>query len=403
MKQLTLPTPPLWLLTLIVGLPQIAETIYTPALPDIAKSLAVSESFVEYTLSIYLFGFAVGTLFWGKISDYAGRKLPFLISMVIYLAGCIGCFYSSSITLLMISRFVQAFGGSTGSVLGQAMCRDAFHGHERGKVYSTIGSVLAFSPAIGPVIGGLIDQAFGWSSLFLLLTLLGTLVLLISVWYLPETHPHESRSHVSLGSLFWKLASDIRVLAFGVLVAGCNGIQFSYFAEGSFYLIELLGLSPTTYGLTFIALACAGMFGGWLSRILHNHQTSLHILWLGIYISVIGAFLFMMLTLLFNSLTVPASVSIALTLTSMMALMMGNAIIIPNALSLALDQYRYAVGAASALFGSFYYLLISACTMLMGMLHNGTLLPMPLYFFSITIIMLIAAVIVTNKEPHATQ
>jgi len=51
----------------------------------------------------------------------------------------------------MFSRFIQAFGGSVGSVLGQAICRDAFHGPALGKVYSSVGSALALFPAIGPL------------------------------------------------------------------------------------------------------------------------------------------------------------------------------------------------------------------------------------------------------------
>jgi len=57
--------PSLWLITLIVALPQLSETIYTPSLPDIARALQTSDSMVEYTLTIFLFGFAVGVLLWG--------------------------------------------------------------------------------------------------------------------------------------------------------------------------------------------------------------------------------------------------------------------------------------------------------------------------------------------------
>ena len=66
--------PAIWLIILIVGLPQFAETVYTPTLPEIANALKTSVPMVEYTLTIYLLGFAIGTLFWGKLSDRLGRK-----------------------------------------------------------------------------------------------------------------------------------------------------------------------------------------------------------------------------------------------------------------------------------------------------------------------------------------
>ncbi len=184
----TLKTPPLWLLVLIVGLPQLSETVYTPSLPDVAQTFGIAHYLVEYTLTIYLFGFAIGTLFWGKISDKYGRKPSLLAGLILYVFGCVGCFYAASFKAFMINRFIQAFGGSTGSVLGQVICRDAFSGSVRGKVFSIIGSALAFSPAIGPVIGSFVAEAWQWPALFVLLSFIGLLVIFFIIILLPETY-----------------------------------------------------------------------------------------------------------------------------------------------------------------------------------------------------------------------
>ncbi len=82
--------PALWLIVLIVGLPQLSETVYTPSLPDIAHALRTSEAMVEYTLTIYLFGFALGTLFWGRVSDKLGRKPCTIAGLLIFIVGCGG-------------------------------------------------------------------------------------------------------------------------------------------------------------------------------------------------------------------------------------------------------------------------------------------------------------------------
>lgn len=76
--------PPLWIICLIVGLPQLSETVYTPSLPEISRDLNVSHSYVEYTLTIYLAAFAIGTLFWGWLSDRLGRKKCILYVMVLF-------------------------------------------------------------------------------------------------------------------------------------------------------------------------------------------------------------------------------------------------------------------------------------------------------------------------------
>ena len=85
--------PAIWLIVLIVGLPQLSETIYTPPLPDIARALQTSESMAEYTLTIFLFGFAICILFWGRLSDKVGRKPCVFGGVFIFMLGSIGCFY----------------------------------------------------------------------------------------------------------------------------------------------------------------------------------------------------------------------------------------------------------------------------------------------------------------------
>ena len=382
--------PALWLIVLIVGLPQLSETVYTPSLPDIAHALHAAESMVEYTLTIYLFGFAIGTLFWGKLSDHFGRKPCVLAGLFIFILGCIGCYFSSTIEMLMISRFIQAFGGSIGSVLGQAICRDSFHGPSLGKAYASIGSGLAIFPAIGPVIGGVIAQHFGWASIFLSLVLFAIILTLLVAKLLPETHQVANRQSVSILEISSSLLKNKKVIGFGLIVSACNGISFSYFAEGSFYLIKILGLTPSEYGLSFIAIAAATMMGGILSKKLHNHHTAKTIMGYGLVIILASASIFSLFTVIHtNILPFPTNLMIGITILSQMSIMFGICMATSNALALALADYKWCIGTASSLFGFFYYSLISLFTLGMGALHNDTLLPMPLYFLGISLFMLI--------------
>lgn len=380
--------PAIWLIILIVGLPQLSETVYTPSLPDIAEDLEASVSMVEYTLTIYLLGFAIGTLFWGKLSDSFGRKPCVIGGLIIFIIGCIGCYFSTNISLLMIHRFVQAFGGSIGSVLGQAICRDAFHGPNLGKVYSSIGSSMAIFPAIGPIVGGLIAERFGWPSIFLFLMLFAILFTILIIVKLPETHHKNIRQSISVFSIAYKLAIDKRVIGLGVIVGACNGISFSYFAEGAFYLVNGLGLSPSQYGLSFIPIACASMMGGIVSKKLHASLSSQSIMCYGLFIITTSAAIFSSFAIINQSIMeLPNNLMIAITITSQMASMFGICMATSNALALALVDYKWCIGTASSIFGFYYYCLISLFTLGMGLLHNGTLLPMPLYFLILSLLM----------------
>lgn len=381
--------PAAWLIALLAGLSLFPETIYSPSLPSIALALKTSEAMVEYTLTIYLLAFGVGTLFWGRLSDRFGRKPCIMAGLVVFIAGCLGCYSSQTIDSLLFYRFVQAFGGSVGSVLGQSICRDAFHGPALGKIYAVVGSALAVFPAIGPIIGGFIAENFGWTNIFLFLVFFGILVGLITAIFLPETHHKENRQPVSIGKVAGLLVQDKKVLGFGLIVAGFNGIMFSYFAEGPFLMIQLLGFSPSQYGLSFIVIAISALCGSLLSKKLHDHHISKTIMDYGINIVLagcLGASLFAFLSLI---IVLPNFLLISTLLAAQMVISFGGSMVTGNALALALVDYKWCIGTASSLFGFFYYCGISLVTLGMGSLHNGTILPMPLFFLGISLLLIV--------------
>lgn len=383
----TILLPAVWLIVLLAGLSQLTETIYTPVLPTIAHALHTSAPMVEHTLTLYLGGFAFGTLFWGRLSDFIGRKPCILMGLSFFILGCISCYFSSTIESLMISRLIQGFGGSVGSVLAQAVCRDAFQGAALGKVYSSVGASLALFPALGPVLGGLITERFEWPTIFLILISCALALIGLVFYKLPETLIPKREAAKSLRHVALHLFQDKRLIGFGLIVAAGNGIGFSYFAEGSFYLIELLGLSPSQYGLSFIAIALSTFLGGLYSRKLHTSRSSECILSYGIRIILCT-------TLVFSSLIMsqvwlgflPAPFLILLTIGAQMSIMFGVCMSTSNALALALAHHKNHLGTASSLFGFFYYSVMSVFLLGMSLFHNGTLLPMPLYFLALSLL-----------------
>lgn len=267
-----------------------------------------------------------------------------------------------------------------------------------------MGSSLAVFPAIGPVIGGVIAQHFGWPYVFLFILVCAISLSVVLYLRLPETHHADNRQPVSMLAVALQLIKDKRVIGLGLIVAACNGITFSYYGEGAFYLIKLLGLSPSVYGLSFIAIALSTMAGGMLSKKLHNTHMSLNIMHYGLFVIVFGAAVLSSFAMVdFMLYPLPALVMIGVTIFSQMSIMFGVCMATSNALASALVDYKWCIGTASSLFGFAYYCLISLLTFFMGALHNGTLLPMPLYFLSLSLLMLFVqqVIIKSGRESAA--
>ena len=263
---------PLYIMMLIVALPQLSETIYTPSLPIIALALKTSANMVEHTLTIYLLGFAAGVFLWGTLSDRIGRRPGLFWGLGVYALASLGCFFSTSIGMLMFMRFFQAFGASTGSVLGQAIARDSSSIAERGKLFSTISLVLAFAPAIGPVIGTSVEQLAGWESVFLALIVLAGIIAILVFVDLPETHTHRNKEENFLALIKQVLpivARDQRLLMCGMLIGGVNGILFGYYAEAPFYFKHMLQIPEHLFGILSLFIVVPLALGSFISRMLH--------------------------------------------------------------------------------------------------------------------------------------
>ncbi|WP_285396228.1 multidrug effflux MFS transporter [Lysinibacillus sp. fls2-241-R2A-57] len=383
MKKYTAPS--LLLMIVLVAFPQISETIYSPSLPDISDALNASNSSVQLTLSIYFIGFAIGVFCWGWISDLSGRRPAMLAGLIFYGIGSFMCFYAETITFLLVSRFIQAFGAATGSIITQTILRESVSSSKRNAMFAQISAVIAFTPAVGPLIGGWVDQALGFRAVFFVLVAMSILLFIYTYFRLPETTDKSTRRRIAIFPVVKRIISSPRVLVFGLLIGGINGVLFSYYAEAPFIFIDHFKLSPGLYGFLGIIVALASIIGAMISKRLVNNYQPEKVIHLGIFIMTVGA----LLLLIVSTLPLPNIVSIIGILVTMFITLLGSGIALPNCLSLALVNFQDVIGTAGAIFSLGYYLLVSLITSGMSFLHNGSLITMPLYFFILTIIMLI--------------
>ena len=241
---------------------------YLPSFHEIGEKLNASPLQVQQTLSIYLFSFALMTLWHGAIADRFGRRKVVLVALGLFAFASAGCMFATSIEQLWFWRAMQGITAGAGIVLSRAIVRDLFDGAAAQRLMSQITMMFALAPAIAPVIGGWLQTLFGWRSVFAFLVL-STIALWLACWkLLPETLAPEKRQSLRpayLGATYWKvLTSPPFLLACAALSLNFGGF-FLYILSAPVFLMKHLGVAETGF-LWLFGPAMSGLVcGSWLS------------------------------------------------------------------------------------------------------------------------------------------
>ncbi|MDG5901204.1 multidrug effflux MFS transporter [Shewanella xiamenensis] len=355
--------PPLGLAVLLMMFPQIMETIYSPALPNIAESFAVSIAGASQTLSVYFIAFAIGVFCWGRLADIIGRRKAMLAGLVCYAIGSALALIVSDFSLLLLARVLSAFGAAVGSVITQTMMRDSYSGEELAKVFSVMGMSLGISPVIGLLMGSVLSAYWGYQGVFVALMVSAIVLLFLSVKLLPETKPAHTQK-IAIGKLAIKMLTDGGIIKNTLLVAAFNLMWFSYFSLAPF-MFEAQGLSTLAFGTSGLLLGFGAFLGSYVNKILLGRgYASAQLVRFASVIALVGGlgiWLFQSTVLGLNN---------VYFLAPMLLIVIAYGIAIPNILSSALANYRAYAGSAGALFGLFYYILLGLGLGGAGIIHH---------------------------------
>lgn len=390
MKNVQKKVPSIILIIALVGFPQISESIFTPVLPALSRAFKISAQTSQLTMSSYFIGFACGVLFWGRLSDRIGRRPAMSWGILVYLLGNLGLLLVNQFDLLMAARLVQAFGAATGSVVTQTIMRESFSGVRGEKVFAQVSAAMALSPALGPLIGGALQTYFNnYRSVFAALIVMAVLLLLAVGWRLPETRSEQMKqaSVVAWQQVAHRMLRSRQVWVYCLIISGINGVLFSYYAEAPFIFMTHFGLSAVQYGWLGMVVAAASIVGATITNQLAGKWSPRKVAGTGLVIALLGALVMLNAAHLLTPLLV-----------AIFIVFVGLNITLPIALNQALVGFEDVIGTASGLLSFVYYLVISALTFLMSLLHDGTVLALSRYM-----ILVVAAMTLGHWWERATS
>lgn len=256
------------LLASLAALGPFSIDTYLPSFHEIGEKLNATPLEVQQTLSVYLFSFALMTLWHGAISDRFGRRNVILVALGLFAVASAGCTLATSIEHLWFWRAMQGMTAGAGIVISRAIVRDLFDGAAAQRLMSQMTMMFALAPAIAPVVGGWLQTLFGWRSVFAFLVV-STAALWLACWkLLPETLPPEKRQSLRpayLGRTYWAVMTSPPFLFVCAAMSLNFGGFFLYVLSAPVFLMTHLGVPETGFLWLFGPAMCGLMGGSWLS------------------------------------------------------------------------------------------------------------------------------------------
>ncbi|WP_150468415.1 multidrug effflux MFS transporter [Francisella sp. SYW-9] len=242
-----------FVITIFAALPPFAIDAYMPAFKEIGSYFGVSDHDLTKSISTYFLGFAIGMLLWGAITDRFGRRKPLIIGIIIYLASSILCSISVNYKMLLIMRFIQGLGDSSGAIISMAILRDCYKGNRLTKMMSTITMTFMIAPIVAPIIGSfIIYQTNDWKNIFHFLTIYGVVLLILS-FFIPETINQEKKEVSILSNIrtYIKHFQNLPFILFTIVIGLSFAAMFSFISSSSILIISYLKLGYIQYCLLF--------------------------------------------------------------------------------------------------------------------------------------------------------
>lgn len=358
---------PLWLLTLITFSGTLAMHIFVPALPEAAQDLGASIGAMQMTMSVYIFGLAVGQLVYGPLSDRFGRRPILMTGLVLYTITGLAAAFVPNVDSLIVLRLLQALGGCAGLVIGRAIVRDTALPHEAARRLAVMNLMVAVGPGAAPLVGGLLATTLGWRSIFFLLATLGVVNLAFTWRMLSETR--EQTSGASLTTLtrnYRQLVVSPSFLGYAVGGGCATTAMYAFIAASPFIFVHQLNRPDYEVGIYLAVLVSGIWLGSMLATRLIARVSMDRLMVRANLVSVLAAFT-LLAVVLSAHLTVPLAVG------SMFVFSVGVGVASPAALTQAMSVNPHVIGSAAGLYGFAQMGVGALCTAVAGTGSNPAL------------------------------
>jgi MFS transporter, DHA1 family, multidrug resistance protein len=373
----------IWVLGLLNGLMPFSTDLYLPAFNNISADLNISYGAVALTMSSFFAGSCTGQLINGPLLDRFGRKKPILLGLFIFSISSLGCALATSLTMLLVLRFVQALGISLCAVGSRTVVRDIIPVEKTAFIFSTLALIMGVAPIIAPLVGSLVLEFGNWRSIFNLLAILSFLLIVVVYIRLPESMTdttHYSLRPKSIMANYKLVIKTPYFFSYALVTSLASGSLFAWISSSSLVFMENFGLGTRQFAWVFASTASCLLISNQMNRFLLRKYSPKTIAFFAARAQVA-----ITLSLLF---VVMFAFKLPYVLGGLYLFMLSLHLITPNAMALAVNSFSKNIGSANAILGTLTMTMSALVTSLLGLVYDGTAIPMALTMFTLALLSL---------------
>ncbi|MDB5603880.1 MAG: Bcr/CflA family drug resistance efflux transporter [Bradyrhizobium sp.] len=361
----------LLMLVAMTGVAPISLYMLVPALPVLATMFGRDISIAQMTVSLYMVGIACSQIIMGPLSDRFGRRPVLLAGLGLMVVASAGCIFAETLPQLIVARFLQALGGATGMVVSRAIIRDLYSRERISSMISLVIAVMMIAQMLSPLTGGLLETAFGWRSIFYVITGASLIIAVAIALALPETRRDRTEAggfRGDVGSLFTSRA----FIGYMLCQVLASQIIFAFAGGGPYIVVMQMGRTSAEYGAWFATTGFAYLIGNlFCVRFAPRHSLE-RLIWFGLALQLAGS----LLNLLWGVTGLNQAPSWLFG--TQMLVMFANAFVMSNSAAGAISVRPEAAGTASGAMGFLQMGLGSLISQLGAYLGGHFTTPVPL-------------------------
>lgn len=328
-----------------------------PLMPALGRAFGGDREAVQLTLTMFMFGIAIGQLVHGPLSDRFGRKRAIVGGLLVNVLATAGCALSSSLEMLAVIRFIHGVSASSGWLIARAVIRDRHEKDDAARVMSLMLIFHSAGPLLSPIIGAYLTVHYGWQAMFVFLSVYSLLVAVFFGITFRETIPAivpDALKPGPMARMFAEIARNPTFWAYTACATATYGILFAFLSSSADVIINYFGESEIDYGFMFSGVMTGPMIGMLLGVRLVSRFGGDRLLRWGMTVST----LFGAIMIAFAFAAVDHWFAVV---GPMFFCMLSFALIFPQSVAGALQPFPHIAGAASSLIG-FVQQVIGALT-----------------------------------------